>query len=46
MTFGHINSVSSIELGDVLAGLIRNGLTFNVTRNHDGSWNIEMTGGY
>lgn len=46
MTLGHINSVSSIELGDVLAGLIRNGLTFNVTRNNDGSWNIEMTGGY
>lgn len=46
MTLGHINCVSTSELGDVLAGLVRNGLTFNVTKNNDGSWNVELTGGY
>lgn len=46
MTNGHINHVPTDELGDVLAGLIKNGLTFNVTRNNDGTWDVEMTGGH
>jgi hypothetical protein len=46
MTLGHINCVHTAELGDVLAGLVRNGLTFNVTQNHDNTWNVELTGGH
>lgn len=46
MTNGHINCVKTEKLGDVLAGLVRNGLTFNVTENNDGTWNVELTGGY
>lgn len=46
MTLGHINSVDTEKLGAVLKSLIASGLTFNVTENNDGTWNVELTGGY
>lgn len=46
MTLGHIRWVKTEVLGDVLAGIVRNGLTFNVTPEEDGTWNVELTGGH
>ena len=44
-TLGHIRHVSTEDLGAVLRSLTEQSLTFNVTAESDGSWNIEMTGG-
>lgn len=46
MVLGFINHVSTEDLGDVLAGLVRNGLTFSVSKFDDRSWVIELTGGH
>lgn len=46
MTLGHIRHVNTTELGAVLSSLVAKSLTFNVTKENDGTWNVELTGGY
>jgi hypothetical protein len=46
MTVGHIKWVKTADLGEVLHSLVSKGLTFNVTPEVDGTWDIELTGGY
>lgn len=48
MTNGHIQDIPTSILAGIVAGLVREGVTFNVTPTNDNAslWNIELTGGY
>ena len=45
---GHIRHIPTEKLAAIVAGLVREGVTFNVTPENDAgtSWDIELTGGY
>lgn len=48
MTAGHIRHVPAAQIPVIVAGLVREGVTFNVTPENDAGthYNIELTGGY
>lgn len=48
MVSGHIQHVPAAQVAIILAGLVRQGVTFNVTPEDDEGthYNIELTGGH
>lgn len=48
MTNGHIQNVPAAILPVIIAGLVREGVTFNATPEDDAgkTFNVELTGGY
>lgn len=48
MTPGHIQHIPADVLPVIIAGLVREGVTFNATPENDTGkhWNIELTGGH
>ena len=48
MTNGHIKNVPTEVLPVIIAGLVREGVTFSVTPDDDiaKTWNVELTGGH
>ena len=41
-----IENVKTSDLAEIVAGLVREGVTFQVLPNLPGSWNITLLGGY
>ena len=48
MTLGHIQNVPTEAVAVIVAGLVREGVTFIVTPENDSytTWNVELTGGH
>lgn len=41
-----IRAISTEQMVEIVAGLVKNGLTFEATPAPHGEWNIKLTGGY